>query len=156
MEHFRLFANENLSSEIWDGDRMVGTVHVEIDPQALLGRVLSATRRDRGEIPFALDGDGDLFTQDAADKELLEKIEIARVIGENGGDRTVAAGNWVSVANRDSMSGVIFGIARPIGEPLAEIRRSADRNLGYGMGMIGFALLGMIPFSKRMTRDLSR
>jgi hypothetical protein len=80
MEHFRMVANENLSGEIWDGDRVIGIVHVEIDPQALLGRVLSATRRDRGEIPFALDSDGDLFTQDAADKDILEEIEIARVI----------------------------------------------------------------------------
>ena len=156
IEHFRLFAKENLSGDVWDGDEVIGTVHVEIDPQALLGRVLSATRRDRGEIPFALDSEGDLFTLDTADKELLEEIEIARVVGASGDDRTVATGNWVIVTNRDSVSGVIFGIARPIGEPLAEIRRSAARNLGYGMGMIGFALLGIIPFSKRMTRDLSR
>ena len=60
------------------------------------------------------------------------------------------------MTEKDPASGVTLGIARPVGEPLREMQRAAMRNLGYGVGMIGFALLGILPLSNRMTRGLSR
>jgi serine phosphatase RsbU (regulator of sigma subunit) len=38
--------------------------------------------------------------------------------------------------------------------PLADVRRTAATNFGYGLGMIGLALLGILPLSTRMTRSV--
>jgi sigma-B regulation protein RsbU (phosphoserine phosphatase) len=41
-----------------------------------------------------------------------------------------------------------------VGEGLRETRRAAVRNLAVGLGLVGLALLGIIPLSGRMTRHL--
>ena len=46
---------------------------------------------------------------------------------------------------RTRRAALVFGIARPV--PLAEVRRTAARNFGYGLGMIALALLGILPLS---------
>ena len=48
-----------------------------------------------------------------------------------------------------------FGIARPIGDSLREIRRASVRNLGLGLLVIGLAFVGIIPISHRMTQHLA-
>jgi sigma-B regulation protein RsbU (phosphoserine phosphatase) len=49
----------------------------------------------------------------------------------------------------------MFGVARPIGEGLQAIRQAAVTNLGYGLGIAGLAMLGILPISRRMTRNLA-
>src|SRR5690606_18327385 len=61
--------------------------------------------------------------------------------------------DWIVVARRDT-GGSIFGIARPLGDALREIRRTSVRNLGLGLGVIALALIGIVPISHRMTQHL--
>jgi sigma-B regulation protein RsbU (phosphoserine phosphatase) len=49
-----------------------------------------------------------------------------------------------------------FGVARPLGEGLRELRTIAARNLAGGLALVGVALLGILPLSRRMTQDLTR
>jgi len=152
--HLRMRGQESMSWPVRDGGDLVGEVRAEVDAEVLLQRVLSATRRDKGEIPFALDAGGDLLTANTADLETLKRFSLTDAVARGEALTTVAA-SWVVVLDKDRLSGVTFGIARPLGEPLAEIRQVAVRNLSYGVGMIGLALFGILPLSRRMTRRLS-
>jgi len=62
----------------------------------------------------------------------------------------------VTVFREDPNSGLYYGIARPVGSSLQQIRNAAARNLAYGLGIVGLALLGILPLSARMTRNLGR
>jgi sigma-B regulation protein RsbU (phosphoserine phosphatase) len=62
--------------------------------------------------------------------------------------------NWVVVTRQEPTSELIFGIARPIRESLEQIKRASARNFGYGLALIGIALIGILPLSRRMTRGL--
>ena len=143
---------------VWlkDGEEVVGRIQVEIDPRTVLRHVLRATRYDKGEIPFAIDGAGRLLAATEAHSEALEDLPEACLMAGESGESVQTVSDWVVVTNKDPASGVTLGIARPVGEPLREMQRAAMRNLGYGVGMIGFALLGILPLSNRMTRGLSR
>jgi sigma-B regulation protein RsbU (phosphoserine phosphatase) len=48
-----------------------------------------------------------------------------------------------------------FGIARPVGNLLNDLRRTTARNAGFGLLFIAIALAGMVPLSGRLTRNLS-
>jgi serine phosphatase RsbU (regulator of sigma subunit) len=74
-----------------------------------------------------------------------------------GGSAAVGSGDdqWVVVTHEDAGSGLVFGIARPVGDSLREIRRAAARNLAAGLGLAGLALFGILPISRRMTRNLA-
>src|SRR6185436_20447741 len=61
---------------------------------------------------------------------------------------------WIVSATTDAPSGMRIGVARPVGEYLGELRRTAARNFGLGMGLIVFALIGIIPLSNHLTRDV--
>ncbi len=129
--------------------RVVGHLRVQVRARQLLESVLAAARRDEGEIPFAVDQQGTLYTVDAADKETLQGLPVT---GE--GATTDAGDQWVLSRTTDAASGVTFGIARPVGEGLAAIRRAAANNLGLGLAFIGLAALVIVPVSRRMTRNL--
>jgi sigma-B regulation protein RsbU (phosphoserine phosphatase) len=62
--------------------------------------------------------------------------------------------NWVVVLRPDPAAGLTVGVARPVGEGLREIRRTAVRNLIFGLALVGMALLGIVPLANRMTRHL--
>jgi sigma-B regulation protein RsbU (phosphoserine phosphatase) len=49
-----------------------------------------------------------------------------------------------------------FGIARPLEDALGDLRRSSARSAGFGLALIGLALVGILPLSFRLTRHLSR
>jgi sigma-B regulation protein RsbU (phosphoserine phosphatase) len=48
-----------------------------------------------------------------------------------------------------------LGIARPVGDSLDALRRTAARNAGLGALFIAIALAGIVPLSTRLTRNLS-
>jgi serine phosphatase RsbU (regulator of sigma subunit) len=60
--------------------------------------------------------------------------------------------DWVVASSKDPDTGLVFGIARPV--PLEEVRQTAARNFGYGLGLTALALFGILPLSGRMTRNL--
>ncbi len=141
----RLFAR-GLEVPVREEGRLVGQVKTKISAEQLLRQVLRHTRRDQGEIPYALDAEGRLFVADEADRQALEGLDL---------ERSGVTDEAVTVYSTDPESGVGFGIVRPIKESLAEIQRAAGRNFAYGLGLIGLALLGILPLSRRMTRDLA-
>jgi sigma-B regulation protein RsbU (phosphoserine phosphatase) len=116
--------------------------------------VLGFARRDQGEISFAIDRAGALYTPNNEDKGRLQALGVERtaLVAAEGTPRRT--GDWIIVARR-APGGIIFGIARPVGDSLRVIRRTSVRNLGFGMLVIALAFIGIIPISHRMTQHLT-
>jgi serine phosphatase RsbU (regulator of sigma subunit) len=142
----RLLGTE-LTSPVRRGDEVVGYLKARVPPHQILRQVLARTPRDEGEIPYALDPEGDLYVKDPRDRTRLEEIGIAA-------DEEEPSPDWIVVETPDTSSGLTFGIARPVEESLREIRRTAVRNFSSGLGMVVLALVGVLWLSGRMTRNL--
>lgn len=146
----------NLSSEVRAEGHTIGTVNTRISTSQMFRNVLSTGRRRPGEIAFLIDSDNSLHTMHPADEKKLALLGLPDSIA--GPDKQAAAPvlqDWVVVTRKDDNSKVTFGIARPVSEPLREIRNTAARNLGLGLAMVGLALLGIIPLAHGMTRNLA-
>jgi serine phosphatase RsbU (regulator of sigma subunit) len=135
--------------------QVVRAANAEVNLPNLLATVLTTTRRDRGEIPFAVGKNGHLYTQTDDDKKQIEAIGGDALKAETTG--TVRSGDWIVVSTPDPTgSGLRFGIARPVGDSLQTLRRTSARNAALGFGFICLALIGMVPLSSRLTRNLSK
>ena len=120
-----------------------------------LATVFTTTRRERKEVPFAFGKDGRLYTPTDDDRKKIESLGAA-VTAEAPTGTTVLP-DWIVVTTADPTgSGLKFGIARPVGESLNQLRRAGARNAGLGLGCIGLALIGIVPISSRLTRNLSK
>ncbi|MGZ8869293.1 MAG: PP2C family protein-serine/threonine phosphatase [Thermoanaerobaculia bacterium] len=137
----------------WEG-AVVGQIRAQLKPDEVIRRVLGGQAGDRDEIPFALDRDGNIYTRNAAERTTLERLGIMQRIKAGQSLRDIP--NWIVVATRDEESGLRVGVARPVGENLIELRQTAARNFGYGMGLIAFALIGIVPLANHFTRDVKR
>jgi serine phosphatase RsbU (regulator of sigma subunit) len=134
--------------------KLLGKANATLNLDRTLGTVLQLARRDQGEIPFAIDRRGGLYTPEASQKPLLQSIAIDSQAKLAASGRPRRVGEWLIVA-REAGSGLTFGIARPMGAPLREIRRASVRTLSLGLLVIGLALVGIVPISHRMTRHLT-
>ncbi len=134
--------------------RIIGRANATLNLDRTLRAVLAFARRDQGEIPFALDRQGALYTPEASDKTRLQALGVERTAPVAAAGTPRRTGDWIVVA-RKAPSGIIFGIARPIAESLREIRRASVRNLGLGLLVIALAFVGIIPISHRMTQHLA-
>jgi serine phosphatase RsbU (regulator of sigma subunit) len=134
--------------------RVIGRANATLNLDRTLRTVLGFARRDQGEIPFAIDRQGALYTPDASDKTRLQTLGVERTAPVAAAGTPRRSGDWIIVARR-APSGIIFGIARPIDASLREIRRASVRNLGLGMLVIALAFVGIIPISHRMTQHLA-
>jgi serine phosphatase RsbU (regulator of sigma subunit) len=148
----RAVLGRELEVPVREGGEIVGTIKARVRGDELLWRVLARTRAGEGEVPFAIDAQGKLHTVNAADRAKIQKLPLALSVHRHAGSVRWILGDWVVATKQDPESHLVFGIARPV--PLAEVRRTAARNFGYGLGMIGFALLGILPLSARVTRNL--
>jgi serine phosphatase RsbU (regulator of sigma subunit) len=136
------------------GGQVVHRVNAEVNLDNLLMTVFSTTRRDQGEVPFAVAKDGKIYTQSAADTKTVAQFSSAVAPPATVGTSMVA--DWIIVTNRDpSGSGLRFGIARPVGDSLSALRKTAGRNAGLGLVLIGLALVVVVPVSQGLTRNLS-
>jgi len=132
-----------------------GNVTAHVRTGQLFTNVLSRSRHRPGDIPFAIDSEGRVHTANPADQTKLAAMNLLpSEAGVKTQARVAAEGDWVYVTRKEQGSNTTFGVARPIGEGLAEIRYTAARNLGYGLAMVGLALIGILPLSGRMTRNL--
>jgi sigma-B regulation protein RsbU (phosphoserine phosphatase) len=132
---------------------VVQQANAEINLPNLLATVFANTRRDSGEIPFAIGKDGHLYAPTDADRAKLAALDVAH-IGDTTG--TTRVDNWIVVTMPDrSGAGLRFGIARPVGNLLNDLRRTTARNAGFGLLFIAIALAGMVPLSGRLTRNLT-
>jgi serine phosphatase RsbU (regulator of sigma subunit) len=150
-----------------DGET-VGRLKARVNTDRLLALVLSQTNRQQGEIPFARDADGKLYTPNEADFPKLRDLARQAAPAARGatGEEALASQGvpvngistderWVVVTHEDASTGLVFGIASPVGASLEEIRRASARNLAAGLGLAALALIGILPLSRRMTHNLS-
>lgn len=144
----------NIEVAVQQGGRVIGRANAMLNMDRTLKMVLGFARRDQGEISFALDRTGALYTPDGEDHVRLQALGVERtaLVAAEGTPRRT--GDWIIVARR-APGGIIFGIARPVGESLREIRRASVRNLGFGMLVIGLAFIGIVPISHGMTQRLA-
>jgi serine phosphatase RsbU (regulator of sigma subunit) len=144
------------NTEVRGDHGLVGKVSAEISSQRLLHHVLMRTQPRQGEIPFAVDKDGKLYATNPDDLKKVQSLPLPKTQSKTDAEQQVSiANNWVLVTRKDSRSGLKFGIARPIDDGLGDLRRTTARNTGYGLGIVALALIGIIPLSSRMTRNLS-
>src|SRR3954468_6884458 len=142
-----------LNVRVEQNGQVVRQGNAEINLPNLLATVFANTRRDSGEIPFAVGKDGHLYTPADADRTKLAALDVARVDEQPG---TKRIDDWVIVTTPDrSGAGLRFGIARPVGNLLKDLRRTTARNASFGLLFIGLALVGMVPLSGRLTRNLT-
>jgi sigma-B regulation protein RsbU (phosphoserine phosphatase) len=134
--------------------KVVGKAHATLNLDSTLRSAFAFSRRDQGEIPFAIDLNGVVHNPDPAARRTLESFGVAALGPAATDGRPRRAGDWLIVSRKEP-SGLIFGIARPIGESLREIRRAAVRNLSLGLLAIVLALIGIVPISHGMTRHLT-
>ena len=133
--------------------QVVQRVNAEVNLTNVLATVFSTTRRDRGEVPFAIGRDGEIYTSTDEDRR---RVESFGAIARPNGPLTARLDDWIVVTTEDpSGSGLRLGIARPVGDSLDTLRRTAARNAGLGALFIAIALAGIVPLSTRLTRNLS-
>ena len=146
-----------VSAEVAAGGQVVGRIQAKLRAEELLRSVLSRTDRSRGEIPFALDAEGRLYTSRPEDEAALDDLPAIRALRQGAAvDEEEATPNWVFVVRHDPASGFRYGIARPISSAMAELKATAATNFSLGMMLVGLAVVAMIPLSGRFVRDVRR
>jgi serine phosphatase RsbU (regulator of sigma subunit) len=136
------------------GGKYMGKANATLNLDRTMQTVFTFARRDQGEIPFAIDRRGSLYTAEPQHKDTLRALDVSRQAPLAASGRARRIGEWLVVARQDP-SGLTFGIARPMGASLREIRRASVRTLSIGLVIVGLALVGIIPISHRMTRHLT-
>ncbi|HSS50157.1 MAG TPA: HAMP domain-containing protein, partial [Thermoanaerobaculia bacterium] len=132
---------------------VVGKLKAQLKGEEVLRRVLARTNGGAGEIAFAVDGQGGLHTANDGDRKRLEGLpDLLHAVHASATSVRWILDDWVVASSKDPDTGLIFGIARPV--PLEEVRQTAARNFGYGLGLTALALFGILPLSSRMTRNL--
>jgi serine phosphatase RsbU (regulator of sigma subunit) len=132
----------------------VQQANAQINLDSLLKTIFSTTRRDQGEVPFAVAKDGKLYTATEADKGIVQGF--GSVISPNAQLGRTVLSDWVIVTIADPTgSGLRFGIARPVGDSVAQLRKATVRNAGLGLLLIGLAIIGVVPVSQRLTRNVT-
>ncbi|MEM7050598.1 MAG: SpoIIE family protein phosphatase [Acidobacteriota bacterium] len=126
------------------GDEVVGHVRASLRLSEIFPAVVSETRREAGEIAFAVQADGTVLTLDGSDRERVQELIDD---GHPG---------WVVASRQDRRSGVRYGIARPIQRSLDELRLTAARNFGYGLVVIGLCIGSILPIASRMSRSIEQ
>ena len=147
-----LLLGRSFEAPVRQQGELVGQLTARISPDQVIRRVLGSAADDRSEIPFAIDREGTLYTRNGDERGKLEQKKIPdRVKRERSG---VADDGWIVSTSTDPESGLRFGVARPVGDNFDELRRTAARNFGLGLGLIAFALVGIVPLTNHLTRDV--
>jgi serine phosphatase RsbU (regulator of sigma subunit) len=131
-----------------DGE-LVGSINARLNLPRTLTTVLSSAQTAQGEIPFAIDAEGQLHTTTPEHQPTLASLNVGAIRQSGVSQR----GDWV-IVTREAPSNVTFGIARPIAQSLREIQNASMRSLLLGLSVIGLAVLGIVPLARHMTRDL--
>jgi serine phosphatase RsbU (regulator of sigma subunit) len=132
---------------------VVRQMNAEMNLPNVLATVFSTTRSDRGEVPFAVAKDGTIYTRAEADKA---RVAALGDVAKPAGPSMARLNDWIVVTTEDkSGSGLRMGIARPVSDSLATLRKTAARNAGMGLLFIAVALVGIVPLSTSLTRNLT-
>lgn len=131
---------------------VVGQLTARISPDQVIRRVLGNAADDRSEIPFAIDREGTLYARNTVERSSLEKLQVPDRVKKGLSLKGIEG--WIVSMSTDAPSGLKFGVARPVGENFDDLRSTAARNFAIGLGLIVFALIGIVPFSNHLTRDV--
>jgi serine phosphatase RsbU (regulator of sigma subunit) len=131
---------------------LVGQITARISPEQVIRRVLGNPTEDSAEVPFAVDREGTIYTRNEEERTQLHRLGIVERLRDGQSLRGIEG--WIVTASTDQQSGLRIGVARPVGDNLDELRRTAARNFSLGMGLIVFALIGIVPLSNHLTRDV--
>jgi sigma-B regulation protein RsbU (phosphoserine phosphatase) len=143
-------AGDALAVPIVRDGELVGSVSAQLNLPRTLSVVLDSAQTSQGEIPFAVDAEGVVHATSAEHERLLASLNVAALRGSGVRED----GDWV-IVTRQAPSNVTFGIARPIAQSLKEIQNASVRSLLLGLGVIGLAVLGIVPVARHMTRNLT-
>lgn len=136
--------------------QLIGRLQARIRAERLVDSVLGTVRVAGDEVAFAVDKEGNLYTKNAADREIVEPLWQAEALTPAGaGQSTGMTDGWILVTREVPATGLSFGVARPVKDSLQQIRRSAVRNLFFGIVLVGLAFLGILPLTAHITRHLS-
>ena len=151
-----LATGQALRFSLHRGTEVVGHVNATLSRKRLIETVLSLGRRDRGEVPFVLDADGQVETTGPDARRVLAALEVDPTqFAADGSAVSQMLGDYICVMRRDP-SGIVFGIARPIGDTLRAMRRASLINLGLGLLLIAAAFAVIVPLASRLTHDLGK
>jgi serine phosphatase RsbU (regulator of sigma subunit) len=141
-----LLLGHDFAVPVENGGRIVGHVAAQVSPDEVIRRLLG-TPTDEGEITFAVDREGHLYTRTDKEREMLTKLGVPQ--------RLSGIPNWIVVMKNAGSNGLRVGVARRVGEDLEELRRTAGHNFAYGLGLVLVALIGIVPMANHMTRDVA-
>jgi serine phosphatase RsbU (regulator of sigma subunit) len=156
LQHQTAISGTKMDVRVTQNGKVVGQVNAEINLPNLLATVFASTRREKGEVPFAVDRSGRLYTPTEADGRVIRALNstASRADAPPG---TALLSDWAVATTSDPTGSELkFGIARPLDDALDELRRSSAYNAALGLGLIGLALIGIVPLSSHLTRNLSR
>jgi len=148
---------KDVSCSVTDGDQVVGELKAKIKAKDLLKTVLAQTDRAQGEIPFALNEGNTLYVASSEDGEKLDALPAIAALKQGApAPQAAAADDWVLVTRKDPSTGFRFGIAKPLSEPMADLKRATARNFAYGLALVALALVGMVPISSGLIKNVRR
>ncbi len=150
-----------VSTPVHRDGHVVGELHAGIRPEMLMRNVLSRIPRTGGAVPFAIDAEGEIYTSQPEELEFLQGVRCpggqplpeALVAGDEALWRGLS--DWVVVTQAAAEGDLVYGIVRPIGASLAEMRSASLRNFGVGVGLVSLSLFAAAPLANRLTRRLS-
>ncbi|HKR63700.1 MAG TPA: SpoIIE family protein phosphatase [Thermoanaerobaculia bacterium] len=148
----QLILGRNFGAPVRQEGEVVGQLTARISPEQVIRRVLGGAADDRSEIPFAVDREGTLYTRNEEERARLESLGVLDRVRNGKSLRGIEG--WIVSSSVDAPSGMRIGVARPVGETFDDLRRTAARNFAIGLGLIVFALIGIVPFSNHLTRDV--
>jgi serine phosphatase RsbU (regulator of sigma subunit) len=132
---------------------IVGHISAQVSTPEVVRRVLGVHGDDADEITFAVDRDNNVYTRSPDDRKMLDRVGITDRVLKNRPLNDIK--EWIVVMSRDPQSGLRVGVARPVGDNLEELRKTAGKNFGYGIALIFVALIGIVPIANHMTRDVN-
>jgi serine phosphatase RsbU (regulator of sigma subunit) len=147
-----LLLGRNFEAPLRQQGEVVGQLTARVSPEEVVRRILGGSAVDGTEVPFAIDKEGSLYTRSAVERQQLEQLGIAGRI--EPGQPLSGLDGWIVSTSTDPESGLRIGVARPVGENLKELRKAAGQNFAFGLGLIAFALIGIVPLSNHLTRDV--
>jgi len=147
-----LILGKRFAAPVRQEGQVVGQLTARISPDVVIRRVLGGATEDRSEIPFAIDREGTLYTRSDEEKENLAHLGIFERVRKNQPVKDIRG--WIVSTSTDPESGLRIGVARPVADNFDELRRTAGRNFALGLGLIVFAMIGIVPLSNHLTRDV--
>jgi serine phosphatase RsbU (regulator of sigma subunit) len=146
-----LLLGRDLNVPLHTDGKVVGHVTAQIRPDEVIRRVLG-TPVDDSEIAFAVDREGHLYTRNDAERTTVESAGLQKHVADG---RQTNVGGWL-LTSKLAGNGLRLAVARKAGDEFEELRNTAARNFGYGLGLVFIALIGIVPLANHMSRDVQR